>query len=66
MVGDDAKGVVGLAAEPGCVFMSRQVGDGADDRSEQVGVVVAGFFLQYRGDAFQPGAGIDMLGGQFV
>src|SRR5258708_21883417 len=36
-----------------------QVGDGADQSYEQVDVVIVMLALQHRGDALQPGAGID-------
>ena len=36
-----------------------QFGDGADQRDEQVDVVIVVLALQHRGDAFQPGTGID-------
>src|SRR5258708_1269656 len=55
MIGDHAqRGLLrSLRIGPG------QVGDGADQRYEQVDVVIVMLALQHRGDALQPGAGID-------
>src|SRR5690606_37140490 len=46
------------------VVDSRQLGDGIDDRAEEVGLVVGPLALQYRGETFESRAGVDGGAGQ--
>ena len=60
MVGDDP--VRGLLRAVG--IDAGEIGDGLDQRAEQIDVVIVVGALQHRGDALEPHAGVDRRPGQ--
>ncbi|MBA7694896.1 hypothetical protein ES703_103511 [subsurface metagenome] len=62
MVGYNPEGIIDSAVRLGHIFVSGGITNGLNYGREQIGIVVALFFLQHRSDSFQARTGVNIFG----